>query len=450
MAAEPSALVLDEPTTGLDVVTQAFVLDEIRMLLSRTLMAAVYISHDLEVVESLADRVAVMYGGLFVETGLPTKIIADPRHPYTRGLVASIPNRHQPVRLRGVAGVAARPGELADGCPFAPRCVYQISDCTRSIPTLTPSGPGRSVRCLRSEDLALWASTEAGPILATPSPDGPPLLRVRALSVDYHGRASTTRAVVNLDLDIGQGERIGIVGQSGSGKTTLARCIIGLVRATNGSIALDGLRLASALQQRTVGQLRRIQMVFQNPFESLNPRRPVEEAIARPAQRLRGISHIQAVAEARELLERVRLPAGTLPRYPGELSGGECQRVAIAQALSARPALLICDEITSSLDVSVQAAIVELLRDLSDEFQMALLFVTHDLGIVASIAQRIIVMQEGLAVESGPPARLLSAPQHPYTKSLLAAADSLGLRTQEPNESASSHPKTAHSGQTND
>jgi peptide/nickel transport system ATP-binding protein len=258
------------------------------------------------------------------------------------------------------------------------------------------------------------------------SPSVPaPLLAVEALRAEHRGRGDAVVACSDVSFAIAHGECVALVGESGSGKTTIARSVAGLHAPAGGRVLLDGAPLAPLAARRTLAARRRIQIVFQNPYDSLNPRHRVAQSIARPAQALRGLSRKEADQTVADLLERVRLPARLATRFPGELSGGERQRVAVARALAADPELIVCDEITSALDVSVQAAVLELLADLRRELGLALLLITHDLGVVASVADRVLVLESGIVCEEGPVRSLLASPEHAYTQRLVAAAPTL-------------------------
>jgi peptide/nickel transport system ATP-binding protein len=423
LVCEPPLVVLDEPTTGLDVVTQARVLEEIDRLRRERGLAMVYVSHDLAVVAQIADRIAVVYAGRIVEEGPARAILAEPRHPYTRGLVASIPDHVRPRCLHGMPGVAVGVGERPAGCAFAPRCPQKKARCEGEMPGLEEVGAGRLVRCFewrRTPPLELGEAAQQRPVAAEAA-----LLSVESLRA-VHGRGrGAVVAAEDVSFALVRGECVALVGESGSGKTTIARCVAGLHSPAAGRILLDGTPLAARAKDRSKLARRRLQIVFQNPFDSLNPRHRVGDAIARPARVLRDLSAREAAAEVTGLLERVRLPARIAARFPGELSGGERQRVAIARALAARPELLVCDEITSALDVSVQAAVLELLAGLRAELGLALLFISHDLGVVASIADHVLVLEQGVVCEEGPAARLLASPVHPYTRRLVEAAPRL-------------------------
>jgi peptide/nickel transport system ATP-binding protein len=423
LVCEPPLVVLDEPTTGLDVVTQARVLEEVVRLRSERGLAMVYVSHDLAVVAQVADRIAVMYAGRIVEEGPAATVLSEPRHPYTRGLIASIPDHVTPRRLRGMPGIAAGVGEHPAGCAFAPRCPQKVDRCEAEQPPLEEIGDARSVRCFE------WRRT---PVLelaerASPRPIGTakPLLAVEGLRAEHGGRFATVVAADDVSFEVAAGECVALVGESGSGKTTIARCIAGLHPPAAGRILLDGEVLAGMAKGRERDQRRRIQIVFQNPYDSLNPRHRVSDAVARPARVLRELSQEQAMREVAALLERVRLPARVARRFPGELSGGERQRVAIARALAAHPDLLVCDELTSALDVSVQAAVLEVLAELRADLGLSLLFISHDLGVVASVADRVLVLDRGVICEQGPVEQLLQSPEHPYTRQLIEAAPRL-------------------------
>jgi peptide/nickel transport system ATP-binding protein len=424
LVCEPRVVVLDEPTTGLDVITQARILAEIDRLRRERGVAVVYVSHDLAVVASIADRIAVMYAGRVVEEAPTAALLVRPHHPYTRGLLSSLPDLSQPRLLQSIPGVAVGVGERPEGCAFAPRCLQRREERSLiEMPPLEHVGGGHRVRCFEWRRTPPLAVEE----LAAPPPveRDVPLLVAEGLRAEYGSRLDPLVAVEDVSFTVAEGECVAIVGESGSGKTTIARCVAGLHAPAAGSVLLDGLALAPRAARRPREARRRIQIVFQNPNDSLNPRHRVGDAIARPARILRDLRPREARAEAVRLLERVRLPARLAERYPGELSGGERQRVAIARALAANPDLIVCDEITSALDVSVQAAVLELLAELRAELRLALLFITHDLGVVASVADRVLVLENGVVCEHGPVATLLRSPEHEYTRRLVAAAPRL-------------------------
>jgi peptide/nickel transport system ATP-binding protein len=422
---EPPVAVLDEPTTGLDVLTQDRILFELDRLRHEQGMAMVYVSHDLAVVARMADRIVVMYAGRVVEDAAAADVIGRPRHPYTRALVGAIPDFRHPRSLRGIPGVSVGVGEWPAGCAFAPRCDHAGERCVEAVPVLADAAPGHAVRCCRSHELAL-AARPASALRAIPEAIATaPLLEVSALEARYRSSRTARPAVAGVSFAIEQGRCVALVGESGSGKTTVGRCIAGLHRPAGGSILFAGEWLAADAAARPLAVRRRIQIVFQNPFESLNPRHLVRRSIARPLRVLRGLSRRDADERVGELLERVRLPKRLGDRFPVELSGGERQRVAIARALAAEPDLLICDEVTSALDVSVQAAVLELLQELQRELSLSMLFITHNLGVVACVADSVLVMDQGEICEAGPVARVLDMPSHDYTRRLLAAAPTL-------------------------
>ncbi|MCY4085938.1 MAG: ABC transporter ATP-binding protein [Actinomycetia bacterium] len=423
LVCEPPAVVMDEPTTGLDVVTQARILEEIDRLRREDGLAVLYVSHDLAVVASIADHLAVMYAGSLVEDGAATDILTAPSHPYTRGLIASIPDHAAPRRMNGIPGVSIEVGARPPGCVFAPRCSQQVARCQQEMPGRQDVAPGHRVRCFE------WQKTPSlshGASLTLHSTqEEAQVLEVVSLRAEYGSRATATVAVEDVTFNVSRGECVALVGESGSGKTTIARCVVGLHPPAAGSVRFDGEPLAALAKNRPQESRRRIQIVFQDPYESLNPRHRIRDAIARPARVLRGVSRQEAEAAVAELLERARLPAALAERFPAELSGGERQRVAIARALVAQPDLIVCDEITSALDVSVQAAVLDLLAELRAELGLSLLFISHDLGVVAGIADRVLVLDRGRVREEGPVSTVVADPQDVYTQELLAAAPRL-------------------------
>lgn len=422
LVCEPPLIVLDEPTTGLDVVTQARILEEVRRLHRDRRIAMVYVSHDIAVVSQVADRVAVLYGGLVVEHGTTEQVLSRPRHPYTRGLISSVPDHLAPRRLRGIPGVAVGIDDRPAGCPFAPRCALRVERCTTELPPLEPFD-GRDVRCFEAARTPPAAAEELR------QPQGGPaqglLLSVEHLTAVHRDGRQTVVAANDVSFTVPRGACVALVGESGSGKTTIARVIAGLHRPSAGRITLDGAELAARAQKRPREQRRRCQIIFQDPYESLNPRRRIGEEIARPARLLRGLSRGEARTEVATLLEQVRLPARLAELFPSELSGGERQRVAIARALAVQPDLLVCDEITSALDVSVQAAVVELLAELRSRLSLSMLFITHNLGVVAAIADYVLILDQGVICEEGPVERVFADPQSPRAVELLKAAPTL-------------------------
>jgi peptide/nickel transport system ATP-binding protein len=428
LVCEPAVMVLDEPTTGLDVVTEGRILAELMRLRDEQAVSMVYVTHDLAVVAQIADRIAVMYAGRVVEQGPAATILRRPRHPYTRGLLASIPDHAHPRVLEALPGIAVGISDRPPGCAFAPRCSQRTERCELEMPALERIGQDQLVRCLH------WQQTT--PPAAKPLRRADPgsgahsaVLEVENLAAEHVSRGSRVVAAKDVSLSVDAGECVALVGESGSGKTTIARAIVGLHPVADGRILLTGTEVPSLARHRSVEQCRRIQIVFQSAAEALNPRHTVREAIGRPIRVLRSLDRREVPAEIDRLLECVRLPARTAERYPSELSGGERQRVAIARALAADPEAILCDEITSALDVSVQAAVLSLLDELRRDFGLALLFITHDLGVVATIADEVLVLEHGVVCERGRTMDVLSNPRHPYTQRLLEAAPSVAEAT---------------------
>jgi peptide/nickel transport system ATP-binding protein len=372
------------------------------------------------VVWGLVSLVAVLYAGRIAELGPTGKVFADPLHPYTQGLLAAVPSPDRAEILTGIDGQPPRPGRRGAGCSFAPRCDHAADPCRAAEPAPVALD-SRLVRCVRVAELrdqpsprsALRrAQVQAGPVA---------LLSLRSVSARY-GRRPVLSGV---DLDVPPQSCVAVVGESGSGKTTLARCVVGLHAGWTGEITFDGARLDPGLRGRPKATSRRIQYIFQNPYASLNPRKTVGQIVAQPAGELLGLSFSERAERAAAALAEVSLAPEFLHRYPDQLSGGERQRVAIARALVVEPDLLICDEVTSALDVSVQAVIVGQLRRLQRERRMSMIFITHNLALLRSIADTAVVLRAGEVVESGPVDQVLEQPQHPYTEALLKDVASL-------------------------
>ena len=418
LACGPSVLVLDEPTTGLDVLTQARILGEVERICRDEQVASVFVSHDLAAMSSIATRIAIIYAGRIVEERDAHALIRDPRHPYSAGLVGSVPVHTRPEKLPGIGGIAVGVNERPTGCAFAPRCLQRTDDCQAAMPPLVEVGQRHRIRCLH------WTSTPA-PVRFPRQPVSQsledPLLLVRSLVATYGRGNKEVVAANDVSFSIGHGECVALVGESGSGKSTIARCVAGLHRPDSGIVTFAGQPLAAAARDRTREQRQRVQIVFQNPYDSLNPAQTVQESIGRPLRMFLGLSRRDAQRRVPALMSKVRLPARLATHYPRELSGGERQRIAIARALAAEPELLICDEVTSSLDVSVQAAVLDLLDDLD----IALLFITHDFGVVATIADRVLVLQQGLVREEGKVDVVLRTPVSDYSQQLIAAIPEL-------------------------
>jgi peptide/nickel transport system ATP-binding protein len=408
----PSLIVLDEPTTGLDVTTQRHVLDTVRRLCRSYGVAAVYVSHDLAVVGGLVTQVAVMYAGRVIELGATADVFGSPVHPYTRGLLAAVPSPDRAETLAGIEGQPPRPGHRPRGCSFAPRCEYAIEACRAEPPP--PRIIGNSlVRCIRATQIEEKPRDRALVVAAAATPA--PLLAVRGLNASY----GPEPVLFGIDLDVSAEMCLAVVGESGSGKTTLARCIVGLHKNWDGALTFDGAALAAGARKRPRAVLRRIQYIFQNPYTSLNPRKTVGQIISQQLEHYTELSFAERSASVMRVLTDVSLGPDFAARYPDQLSGGERQRVALARALVVEPDLLVCDEVTSALDVSVQAVIVELLRQLQRQRRLAMIFITHNLALVRSIAQDVVVLSEGVLVEAGPVGDILERPAHPYTVRLM-------------------------------
>lgn len=417
MINRPAVVVMDEPTTGLDVSTQQTILELLKQHVTGSGASVVYVTHDLAVVEAIADDVAVMYAGQVVEAGTRKAVFADPQHPYTRKLFKAVPRRHAS-RLEGIAGVAVSPAARPVGCAFAARCDMRIPLCLEVSPETEQPAPGHSVRCHRAG--ARDAETPR-PLPARPKAvsSAEPIFRVAGLSCGYHA----LEVVKDISFDLGRGECVALVGESGSGKTTIGRAITGLHRKARGQLTFEGRELNWPTEQRQKADRRAIQIVFQNPDRSLNPRESVSRALSRTI-RLTG-ERTDVEKRTAQLLDRVRLPRRMLDLYPGDLSGGERQRVAIARALATNPRLMVCDEITSALDVSIQAAVIELLRELKED-GLSMIFITHNLPLVSAIAEKAIVLKGGRIQESGSVRDVMEHPRSDFTKALLSAAVDFG------------------------
>lgn len=439
LACGPDLLIADEPTTALDVTIQAQILRLLRKLQSETGMSLLLITHDLGVAAEIADRIVVMYAGRIVEDAPAVELFARPGHPYSRGLLRSIIGEAAPSRAPlpaipgGIPGLAALP----TGCRFHPRCPMSSWRCSVETPPLVETGAAR---------VACWHPHEESPRLAAsvaePAPrkavlpaSAAPLIEAVALGRHYPigsarpgARRASLRAVEDVSLAIARGETFGLVGESGSGKSTLGRLLLRLERPNAGRVAFDGVDLAR-LGGRSLRQMRRdMQMIFQNPHGSVDPRWTVGEIIAEPLATHERGSEAERRDKVAALLAEVGLDPSLASSHPHRLSGGQCQRVAIARAIALRPRFIVADEAVSALDVSVRAQIVNLLQELKERLGLTMLFIGHGLDVVRHLSDRIGVMYLGRLVESGPADALFRHPAHPYTKALLAAIPKLDPR----------------------
>lgn len=438
LAGNPRLLIADEPTTALDVTIQAQILDLLRQLQVERQMGLLLITHDLGVVARMAHRVCVMYAGEIVEEAPRDVFFTAPRHPYTHKLFAALPD----VAARGQAletipGHVPSLGAMPSGCRFAERCGEVSARCREESPGWTDCGNGHRVRChLAAEATFRRIRERDGSSVASPfSLPSVPLLEVSGLKVHFpirHGVFRRTvghvKAVDGVSLSIGRGRTLALVGESGCGKTTAGKALLRLIDPTEGRVLIDGRELTGLSRSALRPMRRKMQMVFQDPFASLNPRLPVGEIIAEGMTSL-GIYESAADRSVAidSLLQQVGLPAGAIHRYPHEFSGGQRQRIAIARVLAVQPDLIVCDEPTSALDVSVQAQILNLLKSLQNELGLAYLFITHNLAVVDYLAHDVAVMYLGRIVERGRVDEVLHSPRHPYTKALLSAVPSLRL-----------------------
>jgi peptide/nickel transport system ATP-binding protein len=433
LAGEPEVLFLDEPTTGLDVTTQAHVLELLRDITAEFGTAMIYVSHDLGAIARVCDRVAVMYAGEVVLTGLTREVLRTPLHPYARGLLGSIPRLADARLPVALDGRPPAPGGAGKGCGFADRCALAVERCFAERPALAPLETGGSVRCHRASEVESLPARPEGRFAARrPEGENAPVLRLDELAISYAkqtlleqltGRKpSGTPTVADISITVEKGETLGLVGESGSGKSTILKTIAGLLGPSAGAISkTDEGALPPVIEARQPHQLRQIQLIFQNPDESLNPRQTIEEILLQPLELYFGLKGNPARERAGALLEQVRLGAHYLDRLPSQLSGGEKQRVAIARAFAAEPEIVLCDEVTSALDVSVQAAVLDLLDQLKSERGTTYLFVSHDLAVVRALSDRVAVLYQGRLCEIGPAADVYAQPSHPYTEVLLGA-----------------------------
>ncbi len=445
LACEPPLLILDEPTTALDVTVEAQILRLLARLRRQKRVSLLFISHNLGVVRRLCDRVAVMYASQFVEVGTVRGVLERPAHPYSKGLLASRPPleaaRSRGARLPAILGQMPRAPRPEAGCVFAPRCPFAEPCCTEGPQPLAVASAGHLARCWQANALGDWPRQAVVAVPQPPFRRGDALVNVTQLRKTFVTRRGLaawrlsfarpgpvlryrpvqTTAVDDVSLSISPGEVLGLVGESGCGKSTMGRLMLQLLHQSDGSVEFDGADVGRLPRPELRGFRKQAQIVFQNVGSSLNPRLSVGEALERPLALFGLVKRGARRQRVEELLEMVRLPPSYRTRYPHQLSGGERQRVAIARALATEPRFIVCDEPVSALDVSVQAVIVNLLADLRDQFGLAYLFISHDLSVVAQVSDRIAVMYRGRICETGTPADLLTAPHHPYTRMLLDA-----------------------------
>ncbi|HEY2022991.1 ABC transporter ATP-binding protein [Paraburkholderia sp.] len=455
LASNPALLILDEPTTGLDATVEAEVLDLIAQLREELGTAVLFISHNLAVIGRMCERVGVLYAGKLVEEGATQDVFARPRHPYTVGLLRCLPTAGRSKdteRLDTIAGGLPLPGSITQGCIYAERCRLADDRCRRDAPPpyrLSAAHGDQMARCHYHEraielpratpaELPATAATSTASTTSTTSTTSAkhtstgeshaagPVLRARNLSRTFHVSGTPLRAVDDVSLELASGETLGLVGESGSGKTTLARLMLGLLAPDPGSVLeLDGAPLAARVTRRSDAQLKSMQIVFQNPDSALNRAHSVKRLIGRALARFTPLRGAAADERLAALSDAVRLPERYLGARSRQLSGGLKQRVAIARAFAGEPRVVVCDEPTSSLDVSVQAAILNLLADLQRERGVSYVFISHDLHVVRYVSDRIAVLYLGRLLEIGPAAAVFDGPQHPYTEALLSAVPAL-------------------------
>ncbi|HWV18670.1 MAG TPA: ABC transporter ATP-binding protein [Rhodocyclaceae bacterium] len=431
LAGEPELLIADEPTTALDVTLQAQVLDLLKQLQRERGMGMLLITHDLGVVERMADHVGVMYAGQLVEVAPREQFFGNPAHPYSRKLFAALPERAAAgQRLSTIPGMVPPLDAQPAACRFAPRCSLAFAECSTLAPAWHVQAGGQAVRCHLFDPLRSSAPVVAEvspPVAAVERAGGDTLLQVRDLKVHFPIRKGLLQrtvahvaAVDGVSFDLQAGRTLALVGESGCGKTTVGKAILQLIQPTAGSVKLAGKEL-TGLSGNALQPLRaQAQMVFQDPFGSLNPRMRVGTIIAEGMYALGLRENVRE--RIAELLEQVGLRADMATRYPHEFSGGQRQRIAIARALAVNPKLIVCDEPTSALDVSVQAQIINLLHDLQQQLGLSYLFITHNMAVVDYLADEVAVMYQGRIVEMGSADTVLGHPQHEYTQTLLAAA----------------------------
>lgn len=427
LAPQPRLMILDEPTTALDATVEAEVLDLIQGLRKDLGTTLLFISHNLAVIDRMCDRVGVLYAGRVVEEGETATVFEHPRHPYTVGLLRCVPrwgSRKDEGALDTIPGLPPPIGAAITGCAFADRCALAVDRCRQEPPPLFEVGADHFSRCFRHEEADQLPSAPApGASPARERQEGAPLLQLEQVSKTFHQDGHDIHGLVDVSLRLGHGEALGLVGESGSGKSTLAKVLLGLVEPdAGGSLEYDGASLAPAVGRRQSDQVRSLSIVFQDPGSSLNRRHSIRRIVGRVMTKLLGIRGRRREEQLDELIDSVRLDRSVLDARPPELSGGLMQRTAIARAFAGDPQIVVCDEPTSALDVSVQAAILNLLAELQRSRKVSYLFISHDLGVVRFLADRIAVLYLGRVMEVGDADVVFGGPHHPYTEALLSAA----------------------------
>jgi peptide/nickel transport system ATP-binding protein len=436
LANNPALLILDEPTTGLDVTVEAEVLDLIQQLRQDFQTSILFISHNLAVVAKVCDRVGVLYGGTLVEEGTARALFDNPRHPYTVGLLRCLPargRRKSDGPLEAIRGSLPSPGVTITGCVFADRCGLADRTCRETPPPLVDLGDGHLSRCYHhDQQVPRETQSVAAPPPGIDQQSAYPVLAVENLSKTFNPKSHPLPVLRQIEMALGPGETLGLVGESGSGKTTFARLVLGLMEPDSGSkVMLDGKPLATRLKDRSLDDVKALQIIFQNPDSALNRAHPVRRIIGRAIERLSATPAAAILAKLHELMEAVRVADRYLSARPRQLSGGMKQRVAIARAFAGDPRIVVCDEPTSALDVSVQAAILNLLVDLQTRRQVSYIFISHDLGVVRYLSDRIAVLYLGRLMEIGSADEVFQGPHHPYTEALLSAIPSIDHRDQQ-------------------
>jgi peptide/nickel transport system ATP-binding protein len=429
LATNPSLLILDEPTTGLDATVEAEVLELIRELQQRHSTAVLFISHNLGVIRKMCERIGVLYAGELVEEGPAEEILANPRHPYTVGLLRCIPRgglRKDRGKLDTIPGFLPPIGADLPACVYVHRCALARDVCGEQKPPDFTVGPKHISRChFHEEAQQLPRATENIPVSTAIDRSALPLLKIDDLTKTFRQDGHDIRALAGVTALLWPGETLGLVGESGSGKTTFARTLLGIVESSSGTVEVDGRSLPAKLSDRSAADVAALQIVFQNPDSALNRRHTVRRMLKRTLSKLAGVGGGAAEERAQELVDAVRLPERALSARPTGLSGGQKQRVAIARAFAGEPRLVVCDEPTSALDVSVQAAILNLLVDLQEDKRTSYVFISHDLGVVRYLSDRIAVLYLGRLMELGPAETVFGPPHHPYTEALLSAVPTI-------------------------